>query len=214
MFKERDEFIIGELHRCHKRKEDEDHLFGQDSEQDSEQDFEQDSGKNSGKSMSVQFPPSGRAVQEKNVELGEKEVAPVIHRETKQSTLSKAHPIPFPASKKSSSVMDSLDNFSGKVDGEEDDLDGKAVEEEEEKEEGIAGKVGGEEDDLLTGEAVTALDSNPLLDSNQTPAAVDGVGKGTGRTDSDALDWRQKESSDLPSVDIGKIKSILDETAN
>ena len=71
--------------------------------------------------------------------------------------------------------MDSLDNFSGKVDGEEDDLKGKAVKEELD---GFAGKLGGDEDDLLTGDAVTALDSNPLLDSNQTPAAVDLVEKG------------------------------------
>ena len=110
--------------------------------------------------------------------------------------------------------MDSLDNFSGKVDGEEEgDLEGKAVEEEEELGE-FADKVGGK-DDLLTGDAVTALDSNPLLDSNQVPAAVKVDGTVKEKTESDdALDWRQKENSDLPSVDIGKIKSILDETAN
>merc|ERR1711974_365318 len=130
---------------------------------------------------------------------------------------SKADATPFnmSASKKSSSAMDSLDNFSGKVDGEEEgELEGKAVEEEKEELDGFAGKVG--EEDLLTGEAVTALGSNPLLDSNQVPAAVkvDGTLKENGRTNSgDALDWRQ-ENSNLPSVDIGKIKSILDETAN
>ena len=111
--------------------------------------------------------------------------------------------------------MDNLDNFSGKVDGEEkeDKLKGKAVEEELN---GFKGKVDKGEDDLLTGEAVTALDGNPLLDANQAPAAVeeDREAKRNGRTEPDALDWRQKENSDLPSVDIGKIKSILDETAN
>ena len=183
--------------------------FGQNSEQNSGQNSGENPGQGSGQSIATQFPPSGRSVHEKNIELssGETEVAPV----TKHTTMSKTHPIPFSASKKGGSVMDSLDNFSGKVDGEEDDLKAKAVKEELD---GFAGKVGGDEDDLLTGDAVTALDSNPLLDSNQTPAAVDGVEKGNGRADLDALDWRHKENSDLPSVDIGKIKSILDETAN
>ena len=200
MLKERDEFIIGEMHRCHKRKE-EDHV--------------QSSGQSFG---AGQFPPSGRAVQEKNIEpsFGGTEVAPVKYQMTKHETLSKAHAIP--PTTKSSSVMDNLDNFSGKVDGEEkeDKLKGKAVEEEEEELNGFKGKVDKGEDDLLTGEAVTALDGNPLLDANQAPAAVkeDREAKRNGRMEPDALDWRQKENSDLPSVDIGKIKSILDETAN
>ena len=206
MLKERDEFIIREMHRCHKRKE-EDHV--QLSRQGSRQSF-----------GAGQFPPSGRAVQEKNIEPSFKgtEVAPVKYHMTKHETVSKAHAIP--PTTKSSSVMDNLDNFSGKVDGEEkeDKLKGKAVEEEEEEElDRFKGKVDETgEDDLLTGEAVTALDGNPLLDANQAPAAVeeDREAKRNGRTEPDALDWRQKENSDLPSVDIGKIKSILDETAN
>ena len=204
MLKERDEFIIGEMHRCHNKRK--------------EVDQAQLSGQGSGQSSGAgQFPPSGRAVQEKNVEpsFGGTEVAPVKYHMTKHETLSKARSIT--PTTKSSPVMDNLDNFSGKVDGEEeeDKLKGKAVEEEEEELD--KDKFGGEdEDDLLTGEAVTALDGNPLLDANQAPAAVkeEGTMKGNGKTEPDALDWRQKENSDLPSVDIGKIKSILDETAN
>ena len=209
MLKERDEFIIGEMHRCHKRREEDDHvqLSGQSLGAGL-------SGQGSGQSLGAgQFPPSGRAVQEKNIEpsFGGTEVAPVKYHMTKHETLSKARSIT--PTTKSSPVMDNLDNFSGKVDGEEeeDKLKGKAVEEEE-----LDGFKGEGEDDLLTGEAVTALDGNPLLDANQAPAAIkeEGTMKGNGKTEPDALDWRQKENSDLPSVDIGKIKSILDETAN
>ena len=164
----------------------------------------QNFGQDSQQSITAQFPPSGRTVQEYKSfgepPLGDTEVALVKYPLPKNTSQSKAHSIPISASENSSSLIDSLDNFSGKVDGEEDGLEGKAEEEED------------EEDDLLRGEAVTALDSNPLLDSNQTPAAVEAAA--VKETDSNDLDWIQKENSDLPSVDIGKIKSILDETAD
>ena len=71
----------------------------------------------------------------------------------------------------------------------------------------IADKIS-EEDDLLTGDAVTAVEGG-----NQVATSVKRE-KSDDRPNTGALDWRKNESSDLPSVDIGKIKSILDETAN
>ena len=59
------------------------------------------------------------------------------------------------------------------------------------------------EEDVLTGEAVTALEDD-ASDIKEDLTAVEEDG---------GLDWK-KSSADgsLPSVDIGKIKSILDET--
>ena len=182
MLKERDGFIIGKLHRCYERKQDEVVHFSESKETSEEQ-----------------FPPSGRAVQEKRVESPFGEVAPVDL--TKQREEAREIPSSTPGDKTSISAMDSLDNFSGKVEGEGDELEGKAVEEELE---GFAGKDDNE-DDLLTGDAVRGSKEK----ANLHPAAAE-----EGKSDPAALDWGKKKDSGLPSVDIGKIKSILDKTAN
>ena len=130
MLKERDGFIIGKLHRCYERKQDEVVHFSESKETSEEQ-----------------FPPSGRAVQEKTVESPFGEVAPVDLTKQREN---REIPSLTPGDKTSISAMDSLDNFSGKVEGEGDELEGKAVEEELD---GFAGKDD-DEDDLLTGDAV------------------------------------------------------------
>ena len=193
LLKDRDDLITRELQQCHaEKKKNKIEYSGQSEEQD--------------------FPASGRAVQEKSAKpsFGEVEVAPV-----KFVKHSKSDTVPPPSTGNLS--LENLDNFNGKVEGEEDHLVGSGEEEEverkeEEKEEDeemnkITDKMS-EEDDLLTGDAVTAVGGGNQVLTNAKQE------KSEGRPNTGALDWRKNESSDLPSVDIGKIKSILDETAN
>ena len=191
LLKDRDDLITKELQQCHaEKKKNTIEYSGQSEEQD--------------------FPASGRAVQEKSAKssFGEVEVAPV-----KFVNHSKSDSVPPPGSDNLS--LENLDNFNGKVEGEEDHLLGSGEEverkegekEEDEEMDKIADKIS-EEDDLLTGDAVTAVEGG-----NQVATNVEQE-KSRGRPNTGALDWRKNESSDLPSVDIGKIKSILDETAN
>ena len=191
LLKDRDDLITKELQQCHaEKKKNKIEYFGQSEEQD--------------------FPASGRAVQEKIAKpsFGEVEVAPV-----KFVKHSKSDTVPPPSAGNLS--LENLDNFNGRVEGEEEHLLGSGEEverKEEEKEEDeemdkIADKIS-EEDDLLTGDAVTAVEGGNQVATNVKQEKSDG------RPNTGALDWRKNESSDLPSVDIGKIKSILDETAN
>ena len=191
MLKDRDDLITKELQQCHaEKKKNKIEYSGQTTEQD--------------------FPASGRAVQEKSAKpsFGEVEVAPV-----KFVKHSKSDTVPPPSTGNLS--LENLDNFNGRVEGEEDHLvgsgeeevEGKEEKEEDEEMDKIADKIS-EEDDLLTGDAVTAVEGGNQVATNVKEEKSD-VRPNTG-----ALDWRKNGSSDLPSVDIGKIKSILDETAN
>ena len=191
LLKDRDDLITKELQQCHaEKKKNKIEYSGQSTEQD--------------------FPASGRAVQEKIAKpsFGEVEVAPV-----KFVKHSKSDTVPPPSTGNLS--LENLDNFNGRVEGEEDHLvgsgeeevEGKEEKEEDEEMDKIADKIS-EEDDLLTGDAVTAVEGGNQVATNVKEEKSD-VRPNTG-----ALDWRKNGSSDLPSVDIGKIKSILDETAN